>query len=231
MADYDLGRYGATLELDDSQFTQAMQNAEGQMDNADKKAKGFGLSLGSLATGAIAGLSAALVGVGVAGVKMAGDLKSSLNNLQIQTGLTDEEMQGLDKSIKNIYNANLGENFEDIASAMANVQQNTGFVGQELENATKNALLLSEKFDMDVNESTRAVKAMVEQLGVSADEAFNLIVQGAQNGANKNGDLLDTFNEYSPAMKSLGFSAEQFTNILIVELKMERFQLIKLGMP
>lgn len=229
MAQYDLGSYGAEIVLNSSGFEQSMSQAESQMNNVDKKANSFAGNLGKIAGGAILGLGAALVGAGVAGVKMADDLDKALNQLQSATGATEQEMKGMEQSLKNIYSANLGESFEDIANSMAVVKQNTGLAGTALENATKDALMLSKTFDMDVNESTRAAKAMMENFGITSDEAFNLMAQGAQNGANKNGDLIDTFNEYSPAMKALGFSAEEFTNILIDGAENGAFSIDKVG--
>lgn len=37
----------------------------------------------------------------------------------------------------------------------------------------------------------------MKNFNISAEEAYGLIATGAQNGADKNGDLLDTLNEYS----------------------------------
>jgi TP901 family phage tail tape measure protein len=215
MAEYDLGRYGAELVLDSSQFDKGMTDAEKKMTGTEKKTKGFASSLGTLATGAIAGLGTALVGAGTAGFTMASNLEGALRDLQSQTGASKDELEEMEQSLKNIYTAGYGESFDDIAQSMATVEQNTGLAGEALENATKDAMLLSQTFDMDINESTRTAQAMMEHFGISADEAFNLMAQGAQNGADKNGDLLDTLNEYSVQFSSLGFSAEQFTNILI----------------
>jgi TP901 family phage tail tape measure protein len=229
MADYDLGQYGAEIVLNDKNFTKNMNNAEKQMESFDKEAQGFGASLGTLATGAIAGLGVALVGAGVAGVKMADDLDKALNGLQASTGATDKEMKGMEDSLKNIYNNNFGESFADIAQSMSLVKQNTGLAGKELEQATQNALMLRDTFEMDVTETTNTANSLMKQFGISSKDAFNLIAQGAQNGANKNGDLLDSLNEYAPQFKSMGFSAEEFTNVLIDGAKNGVFSIDKVG--
>ena len=59
-------------------------------------------------------------------------------------------------------------------------------------------------FDFDVAESTRAATQLMQKFGLSSDEAYNLIAQGAQNGLNKNGDLLDVINEYSNQYSQAG---------------------------
>jgi TP901 family phage tail tape measure protein len=226
---FDLGSYGAELTLDSSQFEQGMSNAEAQINNTENKAKGFGSNLGIIAGGAIAGFGAALVGAAVAGVKMSDDLHKALNGLQSSTGATDDQMKGMEQSLKNIYNANFGQSFDDIAQSMATVKQNTGLTGQALEDATKNALLLRDTFEMDVNETTNTANSLMKQFGITSEQAYNLIAQGAQNGANKNGDLLDSLNEYAPQFQAMGFSAEQFTNVLIDGAKNGQFSIDKVG--
>ena len=71
-------------------------------------------------------------------------------------------------------------------------------------------------FDYDVSESARAASALMKNFDLDAEEAYGLIAVGAQNGADKNGDLLDTLNEYSPQFAALGLSADQFIGTLAV---------------
>lgn len=226
---FDLGSYGAEIVINDSQFTDGMRNAENQINQVDGKAKIFGANLGTLAAGAVAGLGLALVGAMVAGVKATDELDKALNGLQASTGATDSEMKGMEESLKNIYSNNYGEDFKDIADSMALVKQNTGLAGKELEKTTQNALALRDTFELEVGETTNAANSLMKQFGISSEQAFNLIAQGAQNGANKNGDLIDSLNEYAPQFKAMGFSAEQFTNVLIDGAKNGAFSIDKVG--
>lgn len=208
MAEFDLGTYGAEIVIDQSQFNQTMKKAEKKMDGFGSKMKSFGKSIGGLAAGAIAGLGAALVGVGIAGINMAGDLQNALNDLQTQTGATDKEIKGMEKSLKNIYNANLGESFKDIANAMALVRQNTGLAGDALEEATKQALLLRKTFGYEVSESTRAASQLMKEFGVTSSKAMNLLAEATQEGLNKSDDLIDTVEEYSIYFNKAGIDAK-----------------------
>ena len=70
---------------------------------------------------------------------------------------------------------------------------------------------------------------MMKQFGVTSDEAFNLIAQGAQNGLDKNGNLLDSINEYSVHFKQLGFDAEDMFNMFSNGAKAGVFDVDKLG--
>lgn len=162
-------------------------------------------------------------------VKKADELKQSYNTLQTQTGATNEEMAGLEQSLKNIYANNYGESFEDIANAMAEVKNQTSLTGEELEKTTQNAIALRDTFDYDIQESTRAADMMMKQFGLTSDEAFNLIAQGSQNGLDKNGNLLDSINEYSVHFKQLGFNAEDMFNMLSNGAESGVFDIDKLG--
>ena len=64
---------------------------------------------------------------------------------------------------------------------------------------------------------------------IDAEKAYNIIAVGAQNGADQNGDLLDTLNEYSAQYAALGLSADQFVNGLISGAKAGVFSIDKVG--
>lgn len=174
------------------------------------------------------GVGAVATGLGAC-AKKADELKQSYNTLQTQTGATDEEMEGLEQSLKNIYANNYGENFEDIATSIAEVKNQTGLAGDELEAMTENAIALRDTFGFEVQESTRAADMMMKQFGITSDEAFNLIAQGSQNGLDKNGNLLDSINEYSVHFQQLGLDSEEMFNMFSNGAKTGVFDVDKLG--
>lgn len=175
----------------------------------------------------------ALGAAGVAGatyaVKLSNDFDKAFNILITKTGAAEDEFSSLNEAMENVYANNFGESIEDVANSMAIVKTNTKLTGDELQLATERALLLRDTFEFDINESTRSAKMLMEQFGLSSDEAFNLIAQGAQNGLDKNGDLLDTINEYSVHFKDAGYSAEEMFNSLINGTEEGTFSVDKLG--
>lgn len=175
------------------------------------------------AVGATAGAAVGLM------AKSGNDYVVALNQMQAQTGATDAEMKELSKSARELYKSGKGESFDAVTSAMVNLRQASGLSGEALKEATGNALTLGKTFGFEVNESTRAATQLMKQFGVDADTAYGLIAAGAQKGANKNDDLLDTFNEYSVHYKTLGFSAEQMTQHLIKGAEDGAFSIDKVG--
>jgi len=229
MAVINLAEYQYSLSLDDKNFTSGMKDADAKTGLFKGNMAGLSSFLSTVVVGALVAVGVAAVGMSIKAVKSADEMQKALNGLQASTGATTEEMQGMEQSLENIYNNNFGEDFKDIADSMALVKQVTGLTGDELERTTQNALMLRDTFDFDVNESINAVNSLMKQFGISSDEAYTLIAQGAQNGANKNGDLIDTLNEYAPQFKSLGFSAEEFTDVLIQGAQNGAWSIDKVG--
>nr|UWI03208.1 MAG: minor tail protein [Bacteriophage sp.] len=141
--------------------------------------------------------------------------QEAMGQAKAMTGATGEEWQNIQEAVKSVYVSGLTADMQDAAQATSQIQQIMGNLGNDLANTSKNAILLRDTFGMEVTESARAAKVMMEQFGVSEQQAYTLMAQGAQLGADKNGDLLDTLNEYSVQFKQMGFNAEGFMNILV----------------
>jgi len=164
-------------------------------------------------------------------VSFSDEANKAMNNFQASTGATADDMAEFEGVMKNIYKGNYGESFEDIADAMATVKNTMGdWLGAEgLEILTRDALVLRDTFDFEVDESIRAVNSLINQFGIDGDYAFNLIAQGAQNGLNQNGDLLDVINEYSVQFASAGYEADDMFNMLANGAKTGTWSVDKLG--
>ena len=54
----------------------------------------------------------------------------------------------------------------------------------------------------------------MQQFGMDGDAAFGLIAKGAQDGLNKNDDLLDVINEYGAYYKTQDIRRREFYNSL-----------------
>lgn len=154
----------------------------------------------------------------------------AMKSFQAQTGTSTEDMSAFNDEMQELYKQGYGESLTDIANAMAQVKQTTKETDpSKLSDMTKNAMLLGETYEFDVAESLRAVNMLTDQFGVTSQEAYNLIVQGCQNGLNKNGDLLDVINEYSVHYAQMGNTADDFFNSLLNGTEAGAFSVDKLG--
>lgn len=187
--------------------------------------------VGQWALGVAAAAGSAALAMGTAAVNVATDVDSAMNDFASSTGTAVDELDKYEDAMLNIYKNNFGESFEDIAGSMGEIKRimGEGMGAEELEAMTTNALMLRDTFDFEVNESVRAANSLMDQFGITGEEAYNLIAQGAQNGLNQNGDMLDVLNEYSVQFSSLGYDAEDMFNMLANGAESGTWSIDKLG--
>ena len=189
-------------------------------------------------------VTGAVIAGGTAVVATAASLDSAANSFMRITGtaadgletLADGTQVAIDNTekfksiIEDIYENNYGESFDDIAAAMADVKNILSELDDsQLQNVTESALTLRDTFGMDVPESLLAANSLMDQFSMTAEEAFSLIVQGAQAGLNQNGDLLDVINEYAVQFKNIGYSAEDMFNMLVNGAEQGTWSIDKMG--
>jgi phage-related minor tail protein len=204
--------------------------ADGVFGRLSKSVGGFGKILSRVAQ--YTGAYALVTGAADAFSNITGSIVSfqdAMAQLQASTGATVQDMQELSEAAKNLYSQNLGEDWNDVAHALSLVKQVTQQSGAELEKTTRNALIYRDVFGEDIRESIKAADTMMINFGISSDQAFNLLAQGAQKGLNKSDELLDTANEYAPYFAALGFTANQMFDVFSAGLEAGAFNLDKVG--
>lgn len=212
----------ATQELSDA-TEQASEEAEGA---GDKGTDAIGAVAGALAG---AGITAKVMEIAGAVYELAGSFSEAEKTIVSATGATGRELDEFMSSSLDVYASSSAESLNDVAVAMTSVQTATGLAGDALEEATDAALVLNNTLGYEVSESARTAGALIKNFGVTATEAYNLIAIGAQNGADKNGDLLDVLNEYSAQYAALGLSAEEFVSSLVDGAEAGVFSVDKVG--
>lgn len=212
----------ATEELSNAS-EQAAEEAEGA---GNKGTDAIGAVAGALAA---AGITAKVMEIAGAVCELAGSFSEAEKTIVGATGATGRELDELMTNSLDVYASSSAENLNEVAAGMMNVKTATGLTGDALEEATDAALVLNNVLGYEVSESSRTAGALMKNFGVSAQEAYNLIAIGAQNGADKNGDLLDVLNEYSAQYSALGLSAEEFVSSLVDGAEAGVFSVDKVG--
>lgn len=203
----------------------SVEKACGQLDKVNVKA----VAAAAAAVTGFAMVGKAVLEAGKALVKLGDEYDKAMQKVSAQTGATGAELEELGEVVKTVYGDNFGDTMEDAAAAVAEVKQLTDLEGDALASAAEAALSLSKAFEFDVSESTRAASALMKNFGITADEAYNIIAYGAQNGANQNGDMLDVLNEYAAQYSALGLSADQFVQGLVAAGDEGVFSMDKVG--
>nr|DAY90828.1 MAG TPA: tail tape measure protein [Caudoviricetes sp.] len=191
----------------------------------------FGQALmANLVSGAISGAIDKLKEFATEIVKTVTELDAGAHQLQASTGASEASMIRYRDVMQDVWAGNFGESFDDIAEAMSLINRTMGELDSStLKEMSENAITLRDTFGFDYQESIRAVDMLMSQFGLNGQQAFNLIVQGAQQGLDKNGDLLDSINEYAVHYQQLGYSADEFFNSLKNGTEAGTFSVDKLG--
>ena len=174
--------------------------------------------LGDTLMTAVKGLGWAAAGAAIGAALMSG-LESALEadkaiaKLSAQVGAFGPESENLGRIAGSLYTKGYGESMDEVTGAIASVIQNIDGMrnasDEALRSVSARAMEAAKILDEDVGRVTAAVSQMLRTgMAKSAEEAFDIIVKGAQEGVNKSGDLLDTFNEYSTEFRALGLDGQ-----------------------
>lgn len=181
----------------------------------DEAAQKLSSSLKGAGTACTIGLTAPIVASGVAAFNTASDYEQATARIQSALGLTAEEAEHLGDIGEDIYEGGFGPSLDAVSDALIIVRQNLGDLNdQDLAYVTQAALTLSDTLNMDVGETVRGVNALMDGFGLSAQDAMDLFVAGAQDGLNYSGELGDNLAEYGPRFAQMGFSAQEYFSIL-----------------
>ena len=208
----------------------ATQSFDGIPQNVEKSLEAANTSVDQFSGKLQNALAAAGLAYGAKEITEVGtSYEKAMNQVAISTGTAGQELENLQGIASNVYADNFGESMEDAAASVAEVYKRTGLVGEELQKATEDAYTLQNAFGYEVNDSLQAVTQLMSTFGITADEAYTLIAQGAQKGLDQNGDMLDTLNEYSVQFANLGYSAEDMFNMLANGVQNGTWSVDKLG--
>ena len=195
-----------------------------------KKMKDVGDSIKSTGESLTKALTVPLTAIGGIAIKMANDIQKSNGRIQAGLGVTAEEAKKLTAVAREVWKNGWGENIEDVSDSLVKVRQNMGKLNDAtLSKVTEAAFMLSERFDADLNESTRAAGQLMKDFGIKGEKSMDLITWGFQNGLDYTGEWLDTLREYSPQFSEMGFTAEQMGNMIKDGFDAGAWSLDKLG--
>lgn len=183
----------------------------------------MGGSIKGMAAGAAAGLSVGMV------VQDISAYQQAMGQAQALTGAMGEDWQNIKSSVEGVYTSGIAADMQDAANSVGQVRQIMGDLGGDIVNISKDAIMLRDIFGVDIVESTRAAKTMAEQFGITEKQAFTALTQLLQQGANKNGDLMDSINEYSVQFAQAGWQVEQMGILYVAGAKSGVWSIDKMG--
>lgn len=186
------------------------------LERTGQKAKKFGDNLTDSGEKMTKGVTVPVVAAGGAAMVTATQFEDASARIQTSLGVTAEEADKLSDSAIKIWEVGFGESLNEVSGALINVKQNMKEVsdGAELERVTRDAILLAESFESDVNEVTRAGNNLMTNFGIESEKAFDMMAKGAQDGLNLSNEMFDNLAEYAPLWADMGYTIEEMFGML-----------------
>lgn len=198
----------------------SLEEAGKQGNKAEDGFKSATKEFSALATGLAVSISTKALDMAI---EAADALKESFNEVveasntfQGKMGITKGESKQFLNFANELVKSGMVDSLEEAQEAITQVYQTAGkkVTPEGLKQLTKYAISFSKTFDTDVNETMRGASRMMENFGISAEEAFDLLTAGAQNGLNQSNELADNMAEYSQLFGQMGFTADETFSLL-----------------
>ena len=168
--------------------------------------------------------------IGTNALEAYSDTENAVTKVNAYFGETGQAAEQSASVIKAVYSAGVGESMDAVANAVLMVKKNLGDLSEtDLTNLTQQAITLEELYGIDMNETLRGVNSLMQQYGLTAQEAMDYIVVGTQNGLDKTNELGDNLSEYAGKFSQAGYSASEYFQLLDNGLKTGAYNLDKVN--
>ena len=158
----------------------------------------------------------AFVGIGAAGFAAADRLDAAYDQIRIGTGATGEDLEGLEGVFKNVASS-VPNSFDEVATAVADLNTRTGLTGTELEALSTQMLDLSRITGTDVASNIENVTRVFGDWDIAAADQAATMDQ-LFRASQMTGIGLDQLNtsvvSFGAPMRSLGFSFDESVALL-----------------
>lgn len=201
------------LGADRSKLDSDLDAARGQTEGWAGK---LGSSVKGMLTGVVVGgalaAAGAVVQIGTAAFDVSRETEKASASIAASLRVPADEAKRFAEVARQVYGNNFAGSVEEAGTAVTEVTKLLKLAADDpsLKTITEKALALKDSFGTEVSESVSTVKTLMDNFGISADEAFDLLTTGYQRGLDRSGDLVDSINEYSTQFANGGASAKQF---------------------
>ena len=186
---------------------QKLTVAANKVKDLGSKIEDTGSKLNKISAVAAAGVTASVI--------TASSLEDAVAKYIATTGKATEETEKYQEILQNIHDKNYGEDFGDIADKMRIVSTTMkNLPDDQLQSVVEKTYALQDAYGMDFEETLRGINGLMTNMGLSAEEAFDLMTVGAQNGLDKTHELGDNLAEYTQIWGQAGFTAQEMFGIL-----------------
>jgi TP901 family phage tail tape measure protein len=209
-----------------------IKSAERKLADFGEKAQAVGQKTSEIGETLSTKVTLPLAAFGALGVKSASDMQAAMGLLAAQTDRTAEDTKALQDAARDLWRNAYGQDVNEAAEAVALVDRNMGNLvssNQEVKDLAEYAFILKDAFGYEIQESTRAASNLMQNFGLTGEEAFDMITTAAQRGGDYSDELIDSINEYSTQFANMGFTGAEMMGMFTSAAENGIFSLDKLA--
>lgn len=212
-----IGNLIVELVTDASEYKRGLDEAEQQTTGWGGRIAGAAsTALKGAVVGAATAAAAAVTSVGVAAFDVSMQTEKAAADIAASLNLPIDAAQQFAEVAREVYGNNFTDSVTAAGAAVAEVARQFQLAADDpaLQTITEKALALKDSFGTEITESVSTAKQLMNDFGLTADEAFDFITAGYQRGLDASGDFLDSVGEYSTQFANGGADAGQFFSVL-----------------
>ena len=174
--------------------------------------------------GAVVGVGAAIAGGIILGIKQGLQIEAERDLFSARTGLDEATSarfgRAAGEAYANAWGTSIADNLDTARTALQAGLIDADAQDAEIERVIASLSGLTDIMGTDIPETARAAGVMIRTgLAKNAEEAFDTLIAGYQNGANASDDLIDTFTEYDALFAKLGLSGDEAMGLIVQGLQ------------
>lgn len=163
----------------------------------------------------LSGAGEAIKDIGNNAIEASFSMSDAQNAIESNLNLTKEQTEEYGQIAKEVFEEGIVEDANQAAEAIVLITQQMGELNNtDLKNITSGIVALSERTGTDIQGNITGASKLMNEFGMSGQQAMDLIAAGYQNGLNTSDDFMDTLTEYTPLFAEAGFSAEEMFQIM-----------------
>ena len=182
-------------------------------------------ALGSIPiAGAVIGAGAAIAGGIILGIKQGLAIEAERDLFSAKTGFDEATSarfgRAAGEAYANAWGTSIADNLDTARVALEQGLISRDSIERDVEAVIASLSGISQIMEADIPTAARAAGQLIKTgLAGNAQQAFDVLVAGYQNGADASHDLLDTLVEYPTHFRDLGLSAQDAVGLLAQGLK------------
>ena len=217
VASSDMSKLTQTLDkVDDKNITNASKAIEDLGNKTDETSGKMDVFKGATMAEGLSQVSNKAAEMGGAIVETAMDFGNAQSSMQNTMGLTASSAKSATDVVKNVFGTGMVDSVDEANEAVQDVINGFGTIvsSGDIKKLSLDLVAVSKHGGVDIKDAVNSSSQAMKAMGLTGQEATDLISKGLQDGLNKNDDFLDTVNEYAPTFQDAGISAGSMLSVL-----------------